>query len=263
MPTNSRDATSARPRVAVGQSTRPTKTAELVARRIVNSIVREGLAPGTKLPPEHEMLAEYGVARASLREALRYLELQGLLVIRPGAGGGPVVASPDVRGVANALSLTLQAQGTTFRSIVAARTLLEPLVAAEAAEHAADSGLLDEMAASVDRLADTIGDTRAYLEENGRFHELVAWASDNPVLTYLIGSLHWIADGSNLGVQYPEWAQTPTVKAHRRIYQAIQAGNGTRAANEMRRHNESFEAYLNEYYPHVLDTPVQWESPGQ
>jgi GntR family transcriptional regulator, transcriptional repressor for pyruvate dehydrogenase complex len=251
---------SARITQGLGNSARPTKTAELVARRIVSAITRERMAPGDRLPSEADMLSDLGVGRATLREALRYLELQGLLIIKPGAGGGPVVAGPDARGIAVALSLVLQANRTPFRSIVRSRALLEPVVAGEAARNAKSSGQLDMLADSVERIAATSGDVEAFLAENARFHELVAWASGNAVFAYVIGSLHWIIDGSALGVQYPEWAQLPTIKAHGKIYDAIAAEDTVRASREMERHNRSFEGYLRDRYPDILDQIVQWDS---
>ena len=70
---------------------RPQKTAILLAQRIVGEITDQNLAPGTLLLPEREMLQRYGVARGTLREALRFLEIQGVLTIKPGPSGGPTV----------------------------------------------------------------------------------------------------------------------------------------------------------------------------
>src|ERR1700729_1237998 len=139
------------PLMGVGSSARPLKTADLVPRQIVAAITRERMSPGDRLPSEAQMLAELGVGRATLREALRYLELQGVIVIRPGARGGPTVAPPDARGIATSLSLVLQANHTPFRTIVRSRSMLEPLVASEAAANAQSTGYLDELAESVER----------------------------------------------------------------------------------------------------------------
>ena len=64
------------------------KTAMIVARRIVRDIDRLSLQPGDKLPPERVMLEEYQVGRGTLRESLRFLELQGIISLKPGPGGG-------------------------------------------------------------------------------------------------------------------------------------------------------------------------------
>src|SRR5262245_43750238 len=82
--------------IATGDATnRPLKTSEMVARDVVHAIVTRGLRTGDKLPSEAAMLAEYGVSRESLREGLRLLEVQGLISIRRGPGGGPVVGRID------------------------------------------------------------------------------------------------------------------------------------------------------------------------
>ena len=74
---------------------RPMKTAEIVARAISDDILRNSRQSGDRLPPEKDMLEMYAVGRGTLREALRYLELQGIIDIKPGSRGGPVVSAPD------------------------------------------------------------------------------------------------------------------------------------------------------------------------
>ena len=71
---------------------RAVKVAESVAREILHDIADRQLPPGATLPSEAEMVETFNVARASLREALRILEVYGLIRIKPGPGGGPVVA---------------------------------------------------------------------------------------------------------------------------------------------------------------------------
>ena len=75
--------------------TRTLKTSESVARDIVHDIVSGGLRTGDRLEPEALMLEQYGVSRESLREGLRLLEAQGLISIRRGPGGGPIVGRVD------------------------------------------------------------------------------------------------------------------------------------------------------------------------
>src|ERR1700682_4416911 len=87
---------------------RPQKTAILLAQRIVGEISDQGYGPGTLLLPEREMLQRYGVARGTLREALRFLEIQGVLTIRPGPAGGPTVNNVEPRSLASAIALLLQ-----------------------------------------------------------------------------------------------------------------------------------------------------------
>lgn len=240
-------------------SDRPPKIAELVARKIVADIAKRRMEPGDRLPPEADMIGTVGVGRGTLREALRYLELQGIIVMRPGAGGGPVIAEPNARGLASSFALLLQSTRTPFRTIVQARTLLEPVVAAEAARNDDAGDAIELIGESAARIADTLSDTEAYLAENTRFHEAVAIASGNLLFAYLMASLHWIIDGSNLGVAYPDWSKSVAIRAHKRIYEAIRDKNPEGAYEAMRKHNASFEEYLAEHHPEALNRIVSWD----
>ena len=111
----------------------PERAAIRVARKLVGEIRRRRLRPGTTLVAEHRMVEKLGVARATVREALRFLELQGALRIKAGPGGGPVVSVPGADHLASVLSLHLQFAEASFRSVVDARCSIYPVLAAEAA----------------------------------------------------------------------------------------------------------------------------------
>ena len=240
------------------RSERPTKTAALVARSLVNQIVTRRLQPGDMLAPEREMLAEFGVGRYTLREALRVLELQGVITLRQGPGGGPVVNRPDPRYLAGTLSMMLAFSQTPFRAIVATRALIEPAVAADAARRV-DAEHLEAIRQSVERMQAHIGDIDVFLEENANFHDLIAWSSGNTVFGYLLSSLHWINDGTAMGVQYPVWAQKVVANAHARIYAALAAGDVEVATKEMTDHSQNYADYLRERYPEILDHVIRWD----
>ena len=92
---------------------RAQKTHEVIADRIREKIVNGTLKAGDLLPAEDELTLEMGVARTTLREALRVLESQGLIAIRRGRGGGPVVTHPNLDPIATALAVSLQLQTWT------------------------------------------------------------------------------------------------------------------------------------------------------
>ena len=78
----------------------PQKTAVLVAQRIIRNAIRSGLEVGGSLPLEKTMLKMYDTGRGTLREALRLLEFQGVIALKPGPGGGPVLLDPDASHLA-------------------------------------------------------------------------------------------------------------------------------------------------------------------
>jgi GntR family transcriptional regulator, transcriptional repressor for pyruvate dehydrogenase complex len=239
-------------------SNKPKKTAILVAQRIVDEIVDQELQPGAALLPEKVMLPRYGVARGTLRESLRILETYGLITIKTGPGGGPVVADAGSRPLASVIALVLQMSRTSFRSIVDARLMLEPLLAREAAERRDDDDLT-AMRESIDQMVDDIEDSNDFLADNHVFHSAVAAAGKNPVLFNMVASLNWIQDGTALGIDYVPATRDSIVKAHKRIYAAIEAGNPDMAEAAMRVHIGEFAAYAEKKFRHVLDQPLRWD----
>lgn len=206
---------------------------------------------------ESEMLSQYGVGRGTLREALRFLEINGVIEIKVGPRGGPVVARPDATSLAGSLSLFLQLNGTTFESVVQVRRQLEPPVAALAALRASDEEIA-AIAASVEAMAEGIDSEESFLAANERFHELIAWASGNVVLALLLSSLQWIADGKAVGVDYPVERRRAILAAHRDIYEAIAARDAAAASERVQGHNDHYEHYLRRHYANLLGSQLQW-----
>src|SRR4051812_2370456 len=104
---------------------RSDKVSEKIARRILRDIVARSIQPGTKLPPEALMLQRYDVGRASLREGLRILEVYGLIWIKPGPGGGPVVADVSSLDFGRGASFFYHAVSATLHDLVESRVFVE------------------------------------------------------------------------------------------------------------------------------------------
>lgn len=109
------------------------KTYAVVADNLRRRILSGELAAGEHLPVEEELTAEFGIARTTLREALRVLESQGLITIKRGRGGGPIVTHPDLGPISMALAASLQLQRTTVGDLDDARRLIEPQLAGQLA----------------------------------------------------------------------------------------------------------------------------------
>ncbi len=233
------------------------KAAMNIAQQIVEEISTNGYEPGTKLATEKEMLDQYGVGRGTLRESLRFLEMNGVITMKPGPGGGPICGAPDARDLAGTLGLFLQLQHTPFRAIVEVRQDIEPIIAELAAKNATPDAL-DRIWESVEALRKHLDDEKLFLDANERFHDCVAWASGNTVFALLIGSLHWITDGSPLGVDYPKERRNAVLAAHERVYKAIAAHDVEGARNAMAIHISEFDRYLDRYYPAVYSSELKW-----
>lgn len=238
-------------------NSRPPKTAMLLAQQIVADIHRRGNRVGDRLPPERLMLEEYNVGRGTLRESLRFLELQGVIRLRPGPGGGPVVQQPDSTALATSLTLLLQFENAPFRTIAESRVGLEPIMARLAAERMDDAQVAD-LKASVDTMKLHLGDQRVFLEENKRFHDVIAHGSGNAMFGYLIDALLDILDGSAIGIDYPEVRREAVQDAHAQIYEAIAARDPLAATEAMTDHIDQYMRYAERKFPDVLNEPITW-----
>lgn len=236
---------------------RARKAAVAVAQSIVDRITDRGHAPGTKLPTEKEMVAQYGVGRGTLRESLRFLELTGIIEMKAGPSGGPIVAAPDGYDLAGILGLFLQLQPTTFGTIVEAREFLEPAIARMAASNASPEDVV-EIRESLARMEADLADEDTFLVENDRFHDAVSQAAGNPLFTLLISSLHQITDGMPLGITYPPARREAVLKAHRGIFDAIADHDADGAGEAMHKHMLEFRRYVQKVYPSVFERHLRW-----
>lgn len=236
---------------------RPKKTALLSAQRIVEDITDRRLVEGNVLPPEREMIAQYEISRGTLREALRFLELQGVVTMRSGPSGGPVVTRPGPEHLASMLGLLLELSGAQFRTILEARQLIEPALAARAAE-AADRDIVALLNQSIKDMKSAIDDSPAFFTENSRFHSIIARGSGNALFGYLIESLKWITDGTVLGVGYSRRHRVAIHSAHQAIVEAIEAGDSEGARAAMEQHMAEAVGYLARRYPELLDHELRW-----
>jgi GntR family transcriptional regulator, transcriptional repressor for pyruvate dehydrogenase complex len=230
------------------------KVSSVIARAIVADL--RGKPPSTMLPPEAVMLEKYQVGRASLREALRILEVHGLIAIRPGPGGGPMVAPLDTVYFARMSALYLHLLGATYHEVLKARIVVEPVMVRLAAQRE-DRDALTELEQFL-ALAEP-ADESQYLRQAGGFHGLISGLSGNRVLDLEGRSLKDMYADRIEGMVFPPEARKGILADHRRIAQAIIAGKANRAEKLMRAHMEEYLFYSAERNPGVLDEVVQWK----
>jgi DNA-binding FadR family transcriptional regulator len=236
---------------------RTEKVAESVARRILQEIQRDKLAPGAKLPAEYLMLQRFGVGRGSLREALRILEVNGLVTIRPGPRGGPVVASHDASNFGQMMTLHLQSLGSTYRELLEARLEYEVILARKAAEREGDEpGRL--VRASMSPAQMTAFD-QAYASATIDFHRAVGEASGNSVIALAADSIYAIWSVRVTEVLYPPEERAGVHRYHDAIARAIERHDAKRAERLMREHMTDYADYCEKRYPARMDDLVDWK----
>ena len=207
---------------------RPPKTHEVVAKQMRDRILSGDLVAGQRLPPEDELTEQFGIARTTLREALRVLESQGLIVIRRGRGGGPVVTHPDLRPASSALAVALCLDGVTFGDLDDARRLIEPRVAAQLAtihDHADIAAL--EVAISHAHEAAERDDKKAFGIAAFEVHATIMERSKNRTLAMIARLLqdlqrtYYVETGMGASQQDMRKA----VRSYRKLVDLIRAGD--------------------------------------
>ena len=123
---------------------------------MVQSMYERGLRPGDHYMSEAEGIAAHSVSRGTYREALRFLEMQGVIVMRAGPAGGVEIGQPDWRNLASTIALLMQFSDASLRTILEARTAIEPGMAVLAARHATDDEIVD-MATKLAALETSVG----------------------------------------------------------------------------------------------------------
>jgi DNA-binding FadR family transcriptional regulator len=233
------------------------KTSERIARDIAAYIVDHRLPEGARLPREKEMMEMLGVGRMTLREALRLLETQGVIDIRSGANGGPVIRRPRPQDLAGTLTLVLQFHDATLADVMFARQALEPMIASLAAEHAT-AAQLEQLAETVSRMRQGTNNPNVVLRENERFHDLIAEASGSVTLQVFIATLKNIASGENVGVEYGAQHRSAIADAHARIVDALRDRQPQAAHAAMTDHLAEAATYWQRRYPDLWTRPVRW-----
>jgi GntR family transcriptional repressor for pyruvate dehydrogenase complex len=236
---------------------RPQKTAVIVAQRIMRDVVRRGVKAGDLLPPENTMLELYGAGRGTLREALRLLESQGVISIKPGPGGGPVLLVPDASHLADTIVLLMELKGAPFRSIAEVRVAMEPMICALAAEHISEESL-DELQQTIKQMRENLEEEYLFLEANKRFHDIIAWSSGNVLFGYLVESLLEIMDGTVIGVDYPPSRRIGMLKAHEEIFEALSIRDSQASRIRMREHVDAYVTYIERKFPEAMERTIPW-----
>jgi len=159
-----------------------------IVELIKAKIIQENLKIGTRLPSEVDLSQEFSVSRSVIREALRILEISGLVNIKKGPSGGIFVSNVYHKPITDSLSNMILSGELTTDHLFNARMLIEPHIAREAVRHATKNNL--------NALQKLMTDSEAHLDDPVRlrrnnldFHLLLARASGNPVLALLLESI--------------------------------------------------------------------------
>jgi GntR family transcriptional regulator, transcriptional repressor for pyruvate dehydrogenase complex len=224
--------------------------------RIRDLVASGAWGPGTRLPREVDLAKQLGLSRNSLREAVRALSQARVLEVRQ--GDGTYVSSLDPGELLEpTLSATHLLQGRTVLELFEVRRMLEPEAAALAAQRG-DAEVSGALRAELDRMVAAGDSPDDLVAADAAFHDVIARAPGNGVLRALLRSLststvrarlwHGIADRGALDLAREE---------HRRIYEAIAAGEPDLARASALLHIATNENWLREHLGPADDVPLE------
>ncbi len=205
-------------------------TNQLLAK--FKELISQGvLTAGVKLPPERELAQNFGVSRSSLRHALKVLDTLGILTQR--VGDGTYVTNSAARILSEPLEFLVLLDGISLGELAETRLIVEPELAARAAERATTEDLA-ALCQSL-QLMESGLDEQKLVEADLAFHQAIFRAADNRLCERLFSLIHRsMATSIALTSQLVEWDHT--LSFHRPIYNAIDRRDAKEARRKMTEH---------------------------
>lgn len=228
---------------------RRVRTFDDVTAQLHEAIVSGRFQPGDRLPTERELTEIFGVGRPTLREALRFLEANGVIEIRPGKKGGAFVVSPSEQTLASALSTLLALGRAPARDLAEFRLSFEPENAWWAAKRATldDRAQLEELAGAAADAATRPDEWMRVGEIDSSWHEALARATKNSLRIGISLGTHEALLRNHAAVMRAVLASGPEVEKHvrriardvKKITAAVARRDADAARKAMRRHIEA------------------------
>ena len=203
---------------------------QAIAAKIQKAIAEGQFAAGAQLPSQRELSEQFGVSRASLREAISTLAALGLVAIKPGLG--VFVTAPGDR-----VPFWRFSNAASARDVYEARLALEGTAASLAAQRtndlalAATAALVDDLDAALQR-----DDLVAMTVADAAFHDLIVDTARNPVIASMYRSARGLMVETQRAPMATHARLTETVTEHKEILAALEARDHHRAREEMERH---------------------------
>ncbi|RLA95816.1 MAG: hypothetical protein DRG69_02635 [Deltaproteobacteria bacterium] len=161
---------------------------EQIAEMIQEKILKQRLQQGTRLPTERELAEEFQVSRTVIREAIRELEVAGLVRIKKGPKGGIFIDNAYHKPLSASLRKLITSGWINVDHILEVRMLIEPYIASQASLKAKKSDI-EAMRSLLQNSSAHLDDVALLKKNNIEFHLLIAKASGNPVFSILMRSV--------------------------------------------------------------------------
>lgn len=205
----------------------------------IHELIKQGrFNAGDQLPSERELAEIFKVSRTSVREALRALETQGLVISRTGMGN--FVADLPVESLVRPLAKFLIDEKSALADIFELRKLIEPHIASLAADRATRADI-EQMKRILANQTEAVSRGETGVEADAELHLAIGRATKNQALQKLVSGLMEMLSRSREESLQTEHRREASLDSHRKIIAAIQKHNKTEAREQMFRHIEQVE----------------------
>lgn len=212
------------------------KAADVLAEVLREQILGGQLSEGSLLPSERALAEKSGLSRATVREALLMLEVDGLIRTRTGRHGGAEVVRPRSETVERSIHTFIRGQGVRLESVLQAREAIEPQAARLAALHHSPEDWA-ELQRLHQQVQDHLADVPAFLQANLDWHVSLVRASHNELLlAYTQAITQAVYQATDLHGLNSEDMRQAVVQAHQKVMDAIEQRDGDAAWRRMGRH---------------------------
>ncbi len=209
------------------------KLHEQVAESLRTLVTEGKLKPGDALPPERDLARQFRVSRVTVREALRVLQMWGLVEARH--GGGNFVREMSLEHVVGPLAAIIQHNRGLRDELLDARSIFEPAICRLAAERCTEQDLA-RIEAILEQQIQRVNRGELAVEEDSEFHLALAEATGNRVVVQVIQTINDLLLESRLrSLKTPERPQR-SLEGHRRIVAALRARDANAARQAMQAH---------------------------
>ncbi len=218
-------------------SVKSSKVCQHIADQIRNAIFDGRLKPGDKLPFERELIEKFKVSKATLREALRSLEVLGFLEIRKGVSGGAFVTEVDMTKARDSFTNFLLFKNLSLKDLSEVRLLLEPYIA-EKATLAITKEDLNRLGKLIKESEHAIKNDMAFesRKDEIEFHRIIASITGNPILMFILDFVENLLIDTKEILQPGKEFSRKVLNAHNRLYKALLEKNAKKAHEEMIKH---------------------------
>jgi GntR family transcriptional repressor for pyruvate dehydrogenase complex len=227
------------------KSVRPDRISQTIVDQIKEAIFQKKIRTGDKLPSERQMMEQFETSRVTVREALKKLENSGILEIRRGTQGGAFVRDPDVTFVSNFLQDMFSMGNIRVFDLTEARMAVEPFSVKLATKRIKEECL--------EQIKQNIRETKECLKMGNaadarlltlEYHRLIAQASENPVIFFMVDSIMDIMENNISTIVISAASIKRTLHYHEEIYEALMKRDPEKAQAVMLKHIQEIHAAL-------------------